>query len=100
MKHGVSDVISVLVVLMLLAALAAAYAQGYTFTKVADSAEDGFDPFSFGCSSINNRGDIAFRAGRLAPDGFNTIALENSLRVRSVVATVPSVRAAWRWGWK
>jgi hypothetical protein len=45
----------------------------YTFTKVADSAEDGFDPFSFGCAAINTSGDIAFRAGRLAPDGFNTI---------------------------
>jgi hypothetical protein len=45
----------------------------YTFTKMADSAEDGFDPFSFGCSSINTRGDVAFRAGRVAPDGFNTV---------------------------
>src|SRR3712207_7527502 len=45
----------------------------YNFTKVADSAEDGFDPFSFGCATINTRGDIAFRAGRVAPDGFNTI---------------------------
>jgi hypothetical protein len=48
-----------------------AFAQGYTFTKVADSAQDGFDPFSFGCVSINAPGDVAFRAGRLAPDGFN-----------------------------
>jgi hypothetical protein len=45
----------------------------YTFTKVADSVEDGFDPNSFGCAAINTRGDIAFRAGRLASDGFNTI---------------------------
>jgi hypothetical protein len=45
----------------------------YTFTKVADSVEDGFDPSSFGCAAINTRGDIAFKAGRLAPDGFNTI---------------------------
>src|SRR5918997_1799704 len=45
----------------------------YTFTKVADSAVDGFDPNSFGCASINTRGNIAFKAGRLAPDGFNTI---------------------------
>ena len=45
----------------------------YTFTKVADSAEDGFDPFSFGCAAINTPGDVAFKAGRLAPDGFNTI---------------------------
>jgi hypothetical protein len=44
----------------------------YTFTKVADSVEDGFDPFSFGCAAINTRGDIAFGAKRLAPDGFNT----------------------------
>jgi hypothetical protein len=48
-------------------------ASQYTFTKVADSVEDGFDPNSFGCAAINTRGDIAFRAGRLAPDGFNTI---------------------------
>jgi hypothetical protein len=40
---------------------------------VADSAADGFEPFSFGCASINKPGDIAFKAGRLAPDGFNTI---------------------------
>ena len=45
----------------------------YTFTKVADSVEDGFDPNNFGCAAINTRGDVAFRAGRLAPDGFNTI---------------------------
>jgi hypothetical protein len=45
----------------------------YNFTKVTDSAEDGFDPFSFGCATINTRGDVAFRAGRVAPDGFNTI---------------------------
>jgi hypothetical protein len=44
----------------------------YTFTKVADSAEDGFDPFSFGCAAINSQGDIAFGAERLAADGFNT----------------------------
>lgn len=36
----------------------------YTFTKVADSAGDGFDPFSFECSAINNHGDIAFRTAR------------------------------------
>ena len=45
----------------------------YTFTKVADSVEDGFDPNSFGCAAINTPADIAFKAGRLTPDGFNTI---------------------------
>jgi hypothetical protein len=52
----------------------------YTFTKVADSVEDGFDPNSFGCAAINTRGDIAFRAGRLAPDGL--IPLTNDGPVR------------------
>jgi hypothetical protein len=50
-----------------------AQAQDYSFTKVADSTADNFEPFSFGCATINARGDIAFKAGRLAPDGFNTI---------------------------
>jgi hypothetical protein len=36
----------------------------YTFAKVADSVEDRFEPFSFECSAINNRGDIAFRTAR------------------------------------
>lgn len=47
-------------------------APGYRYVVVADSVEDGLDPFSFGCASINADGDIAFRAGRPLPDGFNT----------------------------
>lgn len=62
-----------LVILMMLFTVSVYGQQSYTFTRVADSIEDSFDPFSFGCSTINNRGDIAFKAGRLAPDGFNTI---------------------------
>jgi hypothetical protein len=62
-----------LVVLMMLFTVFVYGQQSYTFTKVADSVEDGFDPFNFGCSTINNGGDIAFKAARLAPDGFNTI---------------------------
>jgi hypothetical protein len=63
-----------LVALALVTALATpALAQQYSFVKVADSTEDGFDPFSFGCASINSKGAIAFRAGRPHPDGFNTI---------------------------
>jgi len=44
-------------------------ARGYVFTKVADSARDGFDPSSFECSAINNHGDIAFRTARLPRRG-------------------------------
>ena len=63
-----------LIALVVVTALATpALAQRYSFTKVADSTEDGFDPFNFGCASINSAGDIAFRAGRLHRDGFNTI---------------------------
>ena len=45
----------------------------YTFAKVADSAQDGFDPFSFECSAINNRGDIAFRTARAPRRGSQLI---------------------------
>ncbi len=50
-----------------------AAAQTYAFTTVADSAADGSDPSSFGCAAISGRSDVAFQAGRLASDGFNTI---------------------------
>jgi hypothetical protein len=51
----------------------AQFAPQYTFTKVADSVDDGFDPNRLGCAAINERGDIAFRAGRLAADaGFKS----------------------------
>ena len=61
-----------LVIGAVLADARAQTAPQYTFTEVANSVEDGFDPFNFGCAAINTRGDIAFRAGRPAPDG-NTI---------------------------
>ena len=44
----------------------------YRFTKVADSVEDGFVPFSFECLSINNHGDVAFRTARV-PDGIGSL---------------------------
>jgi hypothetical protein len=73
MKYGARGMVGILTALALMTALPApAHAAQYRFTKVADSLSDGFHPFSFECSSINTRGDIAFRAGRLAADGFNT----------------------------
>lgn len=48
-------------------------AEGYQFVKLADSATDGFDPFSFGCAAINASNQVAFRAGRVADDGFSTV---------------------------
>jgi hypothetical protein len=68
MRTGVRGTLGIMTALALLAALAVpAYAapQDYRFTKVADSVRDGFSPFSFECSAINNRGDIAFRTARV-----------------------------------
>jgi hypothetical protein len=70
MRHGVTGTLGVFAALGLVAAVTApgyAAAPDYTFTKVADSIEDGFSPFSFDCSSINNRGDIAFKTARVVP---------------------------------
>jgi hypothetical protein len=66
-RHAVGVLI---VVALALAMATAAQAGPYTFAKVADSARDNFNPNSFGCASLNNRGDIAFRAGRTS--GFNS----------------------------
>ena len=42
-----------------------AQAQDYVFTRMADSVENRFSPFGFGCSSINNRGAVGFKADRV-----------------------------------
>ena len=71
---------SILVALSLCLAFAAparadddrGHARKYHFTKVADSVEDGFVPFSFECLSINNHGDIAFRTARV-PAGVGSV---------------------------
>lgn len=72
MRHGATGAIGVLATLGLVAAFSPptyAAAPKYTFTKVADSVENGLNPFSFECSSINNRGDVAFRAARVPKRG-------------------------------
>jgi hypothetical protein len=72
-KHGVRATSSILATLVLFLVLASpAYAKQYTFTNVADSIRDNFNPNSFACSSINNPGDIAFKAGRTSSDGLNS----------------------------
>jgi hypothetical protein len=71
--RGARGPVVVLAALGLLAALAVpAQAATYTFTKVADSVRDDFNPESFTSASINNPGDIAFKAGRTTPDGLNS----------------------------
>jgi hypothetical protein len=73
-KIGMGAAVAVLAALAVLVAFATpARAQGYSFTRVADSAADGFDPFSFECSAINNRGDIAFRTARAPRRGAQVV---------------------------
>lgn len=62
MSHRISRTLSLMAVFAVLLALPVpAHAQGYTFTKIADSAE-GLD--SFGCPGINDRSDVVVRATR------------------------------------
>jgi len=70
MHHWIRNILAIGVAVALLGLFPGpTHAQGYAFTKVVDSAKDGFDPFSFECSAINNRGDIAFRTARPAKRG-------------------------------
>jgi hypothetical protein len=73
MKRTRRTIVGLAVMTMVITPTLPARAQDFTFTKLADSTEDGFEAFSFGCATINASGAVAFRAGRLAPDGFNTI---------------------------
>jgi hypothetical protein len=74
MRRIVNGILGMLLVLgLFIAQPGAAYAQSYTFTKVADSAEDGFSSFSFECSALNNNGDIAFRTARFPRRGSQAI---------------------------
>lgn len=71
-EHFVRGALAIFVLGLFMLLAAAAQAAPHTFTKVADSARDNFNPFSFTCASINNRGDVAFKAGRTSSDGLNS----------------------------
>jgi hypothetical protein len=51
---------------------AAHAASGYRFTKLVDHVDDNYSPRSFTCASINETGDVAFKASRSAPDGLDS----------------------------
>jgi len=46
-------------------------ASGYDFIKLVDHVDDNYNARSFTCASINEAGDVAFKASRTAPDGLN-----------------------------
>ena len=83
-------VVALSAVLAVLALVSPAYAQTFTFTKIADSARDDFNPNSFTCASINNAGDIAFKAGRTSSDGLNSF--DGVYRANADGTTRPSSR--------
>jgi len=50
---------------------APALAAQYRFVVVADHEHDKFNQGSFACATINEQGEVAFKAARTAPDGVN-----------------------------
>ena len=50
---------------------AAHAASGYTFIKLVDHVDGNYNQRSFSCASINESGDVAFKASRSAPDGLS-----------------------------
>jgi hypothetical protein len=61
-----------------------ARAQSFQFTKVVDSSQ-GFDPFDFGCSAINDRNDVVFRATRT--DSTTVIVRVNTSNRATLIAS-------------
>jgi hypothetical protein len=43
----------------------------YDFIKLVDHVDDNYSPRSFTCASVNEAGDVAFKASRSAPDGLS-----------------------------
>lgn len=68
-----SKMISRIVALAVVAALqtAAHAAGGYDFVKLVDHVDHNYTARSFSCASINETGDVAFKASRSAPDGLS-----------------------------
>lgn len=59
------------VVSLTISARAEADALGYRFVVVADHERDDFNQGSFACATINNHGEIAFKAARTASNGLD-----------------------------
>lgn len=80
-RRGVA-IVSVVLLLLAMAAPAAQAGGAYTFTKVFDSAQ-GFDPFDFGCAALNQRGDVVVRA--TTTGGVTGIFLVTDVATRRIV---------------
>jgi hypothetical protein len=70
-RIGVSVAASALAAILGLQRSTQAAPGGYEFIKLVDHIEDNYSPRSFTCASINEAGDIAFKASRSAEDGLS-----------------------------
>src|SRR5262245_19372479 len=72
----------------------AAYAApGYEFTKLVDYVDGNFNVRSFTCASINEAGDVAFKASRTAANGvdfWDVIARASRTGVVTTIAEDPA----------
>jgi hypothetical protein len=72
-----------------LAFQASAYAgAGYNFVKLVDHAEDDFGPRTLTCASLNESGDVAFKATRSAPDGLSSWDVIGRVNRAGVITTI------------
>jgi hypothetical protein len=67
---------------------AAHAAPGYEFTKLVDHVDDNFSPRSFTCASINEAGDVAFKASRSSADGLNSWEVVARVSRTGVITTI------------
>jgi hypothetical protein len=67
---------------------AAHAAPGYNFIKLVDHVDDNYSPRSFTCASINETGDVAFKASRSAEDGLSSWDVIARVSRTGVIATI------------
>ena len=90
-KWGARGACAAVATLAMCAAFAAPAhaARAYTFTKVVDSAADGFNrnTLTVACPSINNPGDIAFKSERGGVEGIYRANADGGLTLIAEVGT-------------
>ena len=61
---------------------------GYNFVKLVDHAEDNFGPRTLTCASLNEAGEVAFKATRSAPDGLSSWDFIGRVNRAGVITTI------------
>lgn len=86
MSKMISRIVALAAVVALQTAVHAA--GGYNFTKLVDHVDGNFSPRSFTCASINETGDVAFKASRSAPDGLSSWDVIARVSRAGVITTI------------